>query len=152
MRRLSDPHWLVVHCTGTSKDEDIGVAELRHSHMQAGCGDVAYQYVIRRDGTLETGRPEDAVGAHSPGFNHHSIAVALVGGRAKRARKPEANFTPSQYVTLEKLIGRITAKWPDIEVLGYRDLPGVNGNANPSFDVREWLRRINEDDALHPQD
>jgi hypothetical protein len=41
---------------------------------------VGYHYIIRRDGVLETGRPEEVAGAHARGFNHNSISISLVGG------------------------------------------------------------------------
>ena len=145
MKRITRVDYLVVHCAATPPGMDIGVAEIRRWHMQKGWADVGYHYVIRRDGTIETGRAEQHVGAHAYGYNSHSLGVCLVGGLKKGTTKAEANFTPSQYLSLQTLLDDLSARYPDAEILGHRDLPGVN-KACPSFDVREWLRRNHEED------
>lgn len=153
MRPLNHIDWLVVHCSATAPDEDIGVDELRRTNMQRGGLDVAYHYVIRRDGTLEKGRPDNMPGSHAAGYDLHSLGICMVGGRKKRTNKAEANFTPAQYLTLQTLLEELSTQHTEAEALGHRDLPGVTHQC-PSFDVREWLRRIyaHEEAALYPQD
>lgn len=48
-------------------------------HKAKGWSDVGYHYLIRRDGTRETGRDKRLVGAHAYGSNGDSIGVALEG-------------------------------------------------------------------------
>lgn len=153
MNTIKHVDWLVVHCSATSPDEDIGLQELRLQHMQQGGSDVAYHYIIKRDGTLEVGRNEITPGDHAAGYDLHSIGICMVGGRKRRTTKAEANFTPAQYLTLQTLLEDLSSRYPESESLGHRDLPGVN-HLCPSFDVREWLRRIytNEEAALRSQD
>jgi N-acetylmuramoyl-L-alanine amidase len=91
-------------------------------------------------------------GAHSGTHDLTSLGIALVGGLKKGTTKAESNFTPAQYLSLQKLLARLGSEFPDAEVLGCRDLPGVNNTASPSFDVREWLRRIDEESTLPAQD
>jgi N-acetylmuramoyl-L-alanine amidase len=66
---------LVVHCSATVATADIGAAVIRDWHKQRGFKDIGYHYVIRRDGKIERGRPEQQVGAHVQGFNAHSIGI-----------------------------------------------------------------------------
>lgn len=154
MKHIENVDWLVVHCSATPPGDDIGVRSLRLAHMQQGSSDVAFHYVIRRDGMIEKGRPDYMPGAHASGYNLNSLAICLIGGLKKGTTKAEANFTPAQYLTLQTLLEDLQYAHKGAEVVGYRDLPGVTNNANPSFDVREWLRRINEyeEAALYPQD
>lgn len=132
---------LVVHCAATPPDMDIGVAWIRDIHVkQNRWSDVGYHYVIRRDGTLEVGRPESKAGAHVSGHNARSIGVCLVGGvrRAGKALVPENNFTAPQWATLRRILAELLERYPGARVLGHRDLNP--GKACPSFDVREWMQ------------
>lgn len=129
--------YLIVHCSATPETMDIGVEEIRRWHRQRGWLDVGYHKIIRRDGTVEDGRPITAPGAHARGFNHVSIGICLIGGVESDVKKPEANYTHAQWDALEALIRDLLVMHPDAEVLGHRDLPKVNKDC-PSFDVRAW--------------
>ncbi|MBO9500764.1 N-acetylmuramoyl-L-alanine amidase [Brevundimonas sp. A19_0] len=139
---------LVVHCSATPAARDIGVAEIRAMHRAKGWRDVGYHYVIRRDGTVEKGRPDTVMGAHVQGHNANSLGICLVGG-VKPDMTAETNFTPDQYAALEQLLGTLTTRHPRARVCGHRDLsPDRNGNgkvepgewvkACPTFDVAAW--------------
>jgi len=130
--------WLVVHCAATFSNMDIGRKEIRHWHLQRGFSDIGYHYVIRRDGTLEDGRPNTIPGAHARGYNLNSLGICLVGGAKMNSTKAENNFTPEQFDMLAKLLVQLLELHPDAEILGHCDLPGVQ-KACPSFDVRYWI-------------
>ncbi len=135
MRSLTE---IIVHCSATKQDEDIGVAEIRQWHLDKGWDDVGYHYVIRRDGTIEYGRPIEIIGAHVIGRNTRSIGICLIGGTdADDRRKAEANFTLVQYQSLNVLIAELHEQHGPLRVLGHRDT-GAN-KACPSFDVRALL-------------
>lgn len=134
--------FLVVHCSATPASADIGVAEIRRWHRRRGWLDVGYHFVVRRDGTLETGRPVWAAGAHARGVNRRSIGLCLVGG-ATASLAPENNFTVSQFDTLARLLRDLRRRYPRAEVLGHRDLPRA-AKACPSFDVRQWWTSLEE--------
>ncbi|MCV4268237.1 N-acetylmuramoyl-L-alanine amidase [Pseudomonas capsici] len=140
---------IVVHCSATRANADIGVRDITQWHIQRGFDTVGYHYVIRRNGELETGRAENTIGAHVRGHNSNSIGVCLAGG-VDTNNKPENNFTAAQFATLETLLGQLKGRYPTAQILGHRDLsPDRNGDgkitpnefikACPSFDVREWL-------------
>lgn len=141
---------LVVHCSATGPAQNIGVREITQWHIQRGFDTVGYHYVIRRDGTLETGRPESAIGAHVKGHNANSIGVCLVGG-VDTAGKPANNFNHAQFLALGELLDQLQSRYPDARILGHRDLsPDLNGDgritpnefikACPSFDITAWLK------------
>lgn len=143
--------YLVVHAAATPPDRDIGVKEIRAMHLQRGFRDVGYHYVIRRDGRVEEGRPDNVAGAHVSGFNSISLGVCLVGGIDAKGR-PEDNYTPAQYAALARLLRQLQAAHPTARILGHRDLsPDKNGDgkvtpnewlkACPCFDVRTWWAR-----------
>lgn len=133
---LSSIDNIVIHCSATQPEADVGVTEIRQWHLKRGFTDVGYHYVIRRDGTVETGRPDRVMGAHARGHNHNSIAICLVGGVDSRLR-PVNNFTSSQFRSLKNLVRTLMKEHPDAAVIGHRDLHGVK-KACPSFDVADW--------------
>lgn len=81
----NDINKVIIHCTDTNDAADIGIDQVNKWHQERGfeaydgitfCG---YHYIIRRDGSVDRGRPEWIRGAHTYGFNTGSIAVAWVG-------------------------------------------------------------------------
>lgn len=60
---------VVVHYSATYEDQDIGLAEIRAMHLKRGFKREGYHWIIRRDATVEAGRPESMVGAHVGGQN-----------------------------------------------------------------------------------
>ena len=133
MRKIN---WLVVHTAATRPSMDIGAKEIRRWHKAKGWSDIGYHYVIRRDGTLEKGRPESVVGAHVRNHNSDSLGITLVGG-VNENLEPENNYTKAQWVTLEKLLKELSIKYPSARVKGHRDFPGVH-KACPCFDAEPW--------------
>ena len=131
--------FLVVHCSATRPSQDFDVNDIRRMHLQRGFFDVGYHFVIKRDGTVQAGRPLDRQGAHVQGYNHLSIGVCMIGGVTEDDVKvPENNFTPEQFASLRNVLHMLKQKFPHAEILGHRDMPHVH-KACPSFDVRAWL-------------
>lgn len=146
MRRRTD--YLVVHCSATPPNSDIGVDEIDQWHRKRGWDGCGYNAVIRRDGHVELARPFDNAGIHVRGYNMRSVGVCLVGG-VDPSGQPEQNFTEEQYESLRSLLDMLGFVYPGAEVVGHRDLsPDLNGDslitsdewlkACPSFDVRRW--------------
>lgn len=133
-----DVRYLVVHCSATQAKSDIGVKEITRMHRERGFLTIGYHFVIRRSGTVESGRALDAIGAHVEGWNSRSLGICLVGGIDQNG-KAQANFTDDQYASLAKLLIELREKFPKASVLGHRDLPNVKKDC-PCFDVRGWMK------------
>jgi N-acetylmuramoyl-L-alanine amidase len=140
---------IVVHCSATAPGADIGTRDITQWHRERGFDTIGYHYVIRRNGEVETGRRESAIGAHVRGHNLYSIGVCLVGGVDTRS-KPENNFSERQFVALETVLKELKERYPNARIVGHRDLsPDLNGDgkitpneyikACPSFDIGDWL-------------
>lgn len=143
--------FIVVHCSATPASRDIGAKEIDIMHRKRGFFKIGYHYVIRRDGTVEKGREEDAAGSHVQGYNAVSIGVCIVGGLQEDCKTAECNYTQAQLHSLRWLITELTAKYPNAKVLGHRDFsPDGNHNGKvdpwervkecPCFDVISWWR------------
>lgn len=131
--------FIVVHCAATKASMDIGVREIRQWHVQKGWLDIGYHFVIRRNGTVEDGRPHNVVGAHVEGFNSRSLGICLAGGIDDKG-KPQENFTTEQYNSLKLLLLAQTRQYPQATIVGHNDL--FKGKACPSFKVSDWLRSV----------
>lgn len=139
--------FLAVHCAATPAGLDIGAAEIERWHRQRGFRTIGYHYIIRRDGSIEKGRPDNVPGAHERKINKRSIATCLVGGSPPigssdhRKGLGENNFTDEQWEALAAHMLRLHSEHPDAEVLGHRDVKGVR-KACPSFDVKPWWEKV----------
>ena len=132
---------LVVHCSATTPEQNIGVVEIRRWHTDPppkgrGWSDVGYHYVIRRSGRLEKGRAEDLAGAHVRGHNYDTVGICLVGG-VDGQDEPQQNFTVDQFATLLKLLVTLKKRYPTAHIRGHRDFPGVD-KACPCFNTHAW--------------
>jgi len=127
---------IVIHCADTPKGMDIGVKEIREWHTkERGWSDIGYHYVIKLDGTIQLGRPLEKIGAHVKGYNSHSIGICYIGGKGGDTR------TDAQKATLESLLYELKDIYPDAEILGHRDFPGVTKSC-PSFNAKEEYKDI----------
>lgn len=127
---------IVIHCSATPPDADIGRSEIDLWHRKRGWLGVGYHFVVRRDGTIEPGRPHWSVGAHVRGHNTDTIAICYVGGVDER-NKPEDNRTEEQKVSLRLIVAGLLHEYPGADVCGHRDFEGV-AKACPSFEVARW--------------
>lgn len=144
---------IVIHCTATKASLDIGAAEVGTWHRARGWHSIGYTYVIRRDGQIERGRPEEKIPAHTKGHNKNSIGIALVGGLDDEG-KSQDNFTAEQYDALKYLVGYLRYLHPTVQsVVGHRDLsPDVDGDGVveqhewvkdcPCFEVSTWYEGV----------
>jgi len=141
MTARKSTNWIAIHCSATRPSQDVGAADIRKWHKAQGWSDIGYQFVIRRNGKVERGRPVDAVGAHVAGFNASSVGICMVGGVSQKDfTKAENNFTKEQWASLKKLVADLSARYPKAKVRGHRDFPKVN-KACPSFDAIAWAKK-----------
>ena len=85
--------YLVVHCSDTSDNEDIGAKEIHQLHISFKVG-YRLSQSNKKNGLTENGRPEFWIGAHVYGFNTESLGVCLIG---------RDFFTKEQFISLKKL-------------------------------------------------
>ena len=141
---------IIVHGSYTPPTMDAGVEDIRDWHMARGWSDIGYHYVIRRDGTLELGRPSKLIGAHAHGANRDSLGICLVGGMPAEGTPQRAlpahlawdcNYTRPQWAALAELVDSLLSEWPGVglgSVIGHRDVPGTTKQC-PGFDVAAWV-------------
>lgn len=117
---------IVVHCSDTPDNREHTAADIHRWHQERGWDGIGYHWVIRRDGTIEPGRPEYWTGAHVKGHNKGSIGICLIGRK---------HFTTAQFDAL-----RTHLNWhpESFELFGHYELDP--SKTCPNFNVKEWYR------------
>lgn len=111
---------IIIHCSATKEGADFNAADILRWHLQRGFRDIGYHYIVRLDGTIETGRPLEEVGAHCSGYNAHSIGVCYVGGLDKDGKAKDTR-TPAQKAALVSLLKKLKAQFPKATIHGHRE-------------------------------
>ena len=70
---------IVTHHTGNPTDDNLSAIAIHSSHQAQGWSGIGYHYVVRKDGTVEEGRPHWTIGAHAYGDNSHTIGIHVCG-------------------------------------------------------------------------
>ncbi len=132
---------IIIHCSAVTPWQVSGVQEIDRWHRQHGwrngCG---YHYVVRRDGTVETGRPLEMIGAHCQNHNSHSIGICYEGGLDEVGR-PADTRTEEQKLALRELLERLHREFPKAVIAGHYMFNPMK--ACPCFDVEQeygWLQ------------
>ena len=135
--------YIVIHCSQTRPSQkEVDVRTIDKWHRLRGWLKIGYGGVIKRDGTYEQGRDDNAVQAHVKGYNHTSFGLCLVGGANEEDWKiPEDNFCAEQWETLKVQLTRLVKLYPNARIVGHYDLD--KNKTCPNFDVQNYL--LNED-------
>ena len=78
-RRSSTARIILHHADASSCD----AAVIHRWHKANGWSGIGYHFVVRKNGRIERGRPEWAVGAHASGSNSNSIGICFEGAYMK---------------------------------------------------------------------
>lgn len=130
-------HIIIHHTAAEEKDAE----QIRAYHKSVGYQDIAYDFVIEKDGKVVTGRSLGIKGAHAgvDYHNNHSIGIVVIGNMMRRAPYPE------QLLALETLLTGLMKKYniPVDNILKHSDIKATNcpGTLFPVKDLIEKLRR-----------
>ena len=138
---------VIIHATETYSNKNIGSPEINDIHNKLGHDGIGFHYVIRRDGSLQRGRPVNRKGEHAPVNDHNdfSIGIVMVGGLAAASgqenpsRSPHS-FTRAQFTTLEQFLESFYRKFPGGQVFGHNDVDIAE--LDPYFDVPDYVESI----------
>ena len=155
IRKRAKTVGVTIHCSASRPSQDWGAREIDRMHRGQNFACIGYHFVIRRDGSIEIGRPLEWEGSHcrDGARNRTHIGICLVGGVSEKPQKhipgnkwngsdAECNFLPVQLGSLRRLLDHLkdtTFGGKDFPIEGHRDVPGVS-KACPSFQVGVWLK------------
>ena len=131
---------IVIHCSAVRPGQRSSAKKINDWHHDRGFQNgIGYHYVVRRDGTIELGRPLEMIGAHVVGHNRHSIGICYEGGLNSFGKDADTR-TPEQKATLRKLLEELHQKFPKALIVGHRDLNP--GKKCPCYDVISEYRNL----------
>ena len=129
---------IVIHHTGNPYDDDLSAKTLHASHRAQGWAGIGYHFVVRKDGTIELGRPDIAVGAHAEGFNYCSIGVHVCGNfNIAEPTEAQLNALPMLLADICDAYGLIAS---DSVVMGHRDLMATECPGNNLYKHMDEIR------------
>lgn len=133
-RRTTDA--IVIHHVGGT-NRDVSAEEIDGWHKNNGWAGIGYHFVIRKDGTIERGRPMNMLGAHCYDHNWHTVGVNIVG--EFDAHVPE----PAQMDSAAKLLAALCRYYgfePNRQhIKGHRE---YNSTACPGQNLFDRLPRL----------
>ena len=59
---------IVIHHTGNPADDDLSAEDIHQSHLSQGWAGIGYHFVVRKDGSVERGRPLECIGSNSRAY------------------------------------------------------------------------------------
>lgn len=129
---------IIIHHTGNPVDDDISAEQLHRSHQNLGWAGIGYHFVIRKDGSIELGRPSECVGAHTEGFNYCSIGIHVCGNfNLAEPTKAQLNALPMLIADICDAYGLIAS---DSIVTGHRDLMATECPGNNLYKQLDTIR------------
>jgi N-acetylmuramoyl-L-alanine amidase len=140
---------MVVHWTETYSNSNIGAEEINKTQLALGLDGIGYHYVIRRDGSVQRGRPVNNQGQHADinGHNERSIGVVFVGGINAPTGTPNPleyksvnSLTRSQFTSFQEICKAFYRVFPGGQILGHNDLDPLEDD--PGFDVRDFCEDV----------
>ena len=123
---------IVIHCSAVRPNKRSSAEDIDLWHKKKGWNGIGYHFVVRRDGTVETGRDLSEPGAHVVGHNRYSIGICYEGGLDSAGNETDIR-TPEQVKALRELVEEMHFCFPEAMIVGHRDLNP--GKKCPCFDV-----------------
>ncbi len=127
---------VVIHHVGNT-NKNINSAAIHRWHIENGWKGIGYHFVIRKNGTIERGRPLHTVGAHCYNQNEHTIGICVVGNFEL------ARPTHEQFRAAERLIGAVCNLYDiapnEKTVFGHKDF---NSTSCPGTYLYQWIPDI----------
>jgi N-acetylmuramoyl-L-alanine amidase len=141
---------VVVHWSANYIDQgQIGSEDIHKWHQARGFNGCGYHYVIKRDGSLQRGRPINKVGSHAKtnGHNKYSIGICMIGGY----NCPSGTSRPQDYVssesieviqwsTLKEFLKAFYTVHPGGQVWGHSDTD-PNNKIDPGIDMQDFVKK-----------
>lgn len=119
-KRIATKYIILHHRAGNGD-----VMSIHNQHLGQGWSGIGYNFYVRKDGRVYSGRPIDTVGAHTPDYNYVSVGVCFEGNYETE------KMNVVQIKAGQELISYIKGKYPNAQIKKHRDFnatacPGKN--------------------------
>ena len=169
-----DINEIVVHWTGGFLDSKETAESIADYHINVkGWSDIAYHYIIHRDGSIQRGRDINVVGGHAGGDrvvpygrNKYTIGLSFVGGINLTGADASAlgyngdnipgsyvgaeSLTAAQFESFDYFVDCFLYIYPHGNLTGHYEIPN-SSKVDPGFDVGDYqLRKFNSVRTVDP--
>ena len=136
---------IIIHCSASPNGKDFDIRDCDQWHIERGFHrkesdrlefnpnlfSVGYHFWIKIDGTVQSGRNVNEIGAHCSGLNSESIGICMCG---------TDRFSKFQWLALSQLVEQLQLTYPGVSILGHYQTPtgASQGKKCPEFDVPKW--------------
>lgn len=127
---MRDIHTIIFHCSASDNPDHDDVSVIRQWHLARGWKDVGYHYFVKKDGTIQQGRPIDQIGAHVFGHNDGTVGLCF-SGRTEFTRAQAAAATGA-IALIEAQVGKT------LELHSHNEY--TNLKTCPNFVLADFLR------------
>lgn len=129
---------IIIHNADAKK---CSAQDIHRWHKERGWAGIGYHFLVKKDGTIERGRPENAIGAHASGCNSDSIGVCFEGAfMTERMGQTQINAG-------RELISYLKNKYGITKIQRHKDVnptncPGDNFpfDAIVSAEIDRWVK------------
>ncbi len=111
--KRSETKLIVIHHRAGNGD----VESIHKLHLERGFSGIGYHFYVRKDGSVQKGRPIDAVGAHAVGANQTSVGVCFEGNFEE-----EKDMPIKQLQSGRKLVEYLKNLYPKAVIKGHREV------------------------------
>lgn len=130
-----------IHCSASDQPAHDDVTVMRDWHVNGnGWSDVGYHYFIKKDGTLQEGRPLSRNPAGQAGHNRGTIAICLHGLAEERFTKAQFDSLIALCKEIDRALGGMVSFHGHSEVsskacpvFAYRKVLGLDQHGRPEF-------------------
>jgi len=145
-RKRRKTRLLIIHDSHTPPEVTNGEQWLRWQGRRMGLLDIGYHFAIEKSGTAIETRPHATMGSHTPGHNHESISICLIGGRDDEGNQVD-NFTPAQIDRTVRLCVGMMRIYGALRVAGHTELQryrnrGQKRQVCPKLDMDALRKRV----------
>lgn len=105
--------YIILHHAAAEK---CSADDIHRWHLDNGWAGIGYNFFVRKDGSVYRGRGENAVGAHTVGYNSMSIGICFEGNYDQEKTVPETQIKAGQ-----ELVAYLRKKYPGAKVGTHQD-------------------------------
>lgn len=131
--------FIIIHCSAVRPSQRSTAKDIDRWHRERGWDMIGYHYVVRRDGSIERGRPLEMAGAHCRNHNSHSVGICYEGGLDADGRPADTRME-AQKESLRKLLLRLKGEYPTARIMGHHDFDRMK--ECPCFDAEHEYEDI----------
>lgn len=135
---------IVVHHIGNT-NTDVSAETVHEWHLHNGWSGIGYHFLIRKDGTIEEGRPMGTVGAHVYGENRHTIGINIVGDFESAVPTEAQKHSAAHLIAALCIVYQLNPIW-GVTVKGHRDF---NATACPGRYLYAEMPDIVEESCIY---